>query len=335
MKVESETVINDNQEKRTEDNHKPCLWIVVPCYNEEEMLPLSMPRLEHLLVDMTKEGLVSEKSRIVYVDDCSSDATWSIICRRHEENPLHCGLHLGRNSGHQNALMAGMETSIGQADCVITIDADLQDDINVIPEMVHHYCGGYEIVYGVRNDRSSDTFFKRSTALGFYRLMNGLGAKTVYNHADFRLMGSQAVRQLMLYRERTMFLRGLVPQLGFRSTTVSYDRLRREAGETKYPFGKMLLFAINGITSVSVKPIRLVFTFGLVFILIGLCVACYAFYSMFMGRNVSGWVSLILSIWFVGGCILAALGLIGEYIGNIFLDVKQRPRYNITETRMA
>lgn len=320
--------------KRDVDGYKPRLWLVVPCYNEEEMLPLSMPRLEGLMKEMMEKGLVSEKSHIVYVDDCSKDKTWDIICQRHEENPLHCGLHLGRNSGHQNALMAGMETSAGQADCVITIDADLQDDINVIPEMVRHYCEGYEIVYGVRNDRSSDTFFKRSTALGFYHLMNGLGAHTVYNHADFRLMGSQAVRQLMLYRERTMFLRGLVPQLGFLSTTVSYDRLRREAGETKYPFRKMLLFAINGITSVSVKPIRLVFIFGLIFILIGLCVACYAFYSMFMGNNVSGWVSLILSIWFVGGSILAALGLIGEYIGNIFLDVKQRPRYNITEMKM-
>lgn len=317
-----------------EVNRKLCLWIIVPCYNEEAMLPLSMPRLEGIMTDMMNIGLISDDSRIVYVDDCSADATWDIICRRHEENPLHCGLHLGRNSGHQNALMAGMETSVGQADCVITIDADLQDDINVIPEMVRKYREGYEIVYGVRNDRSSDTFFKRSTALGFYRLMNGLGARTVYNHADFRLMGSQAVRQLMLFRERTMFLRGLVPQLGFPSTTVSYDRLRREAGETKYPFRKMLLFAINGITSVSVKPIRLVFVFGLVFILIAILVACYAFYSMFTGNNVSGWVSLILSIWFVGGCILAALGLIGEYIGNIFIDVKQRPRYNITEKEL-
>ena len=317
-----------------EDYRKHCLWIIVPCYNEEAMLPLSMPRLEDLMTEMMSNGLISNDSRIVYVDDCSADATWDIICRRHEENPLHCGLHLGRNSGHQNALMAGMETSVGQADCVITIDADLQDDINVIPEMVRKYREGYEIVYGVRNDRSSDTFFKRSTALGFYRLMNGLGAKTVYNHADFRLMGSQAVRQLMLFRERTMFLRGLVPLVGFKSTTVSYDRLRREAGETKYPFRKMLLFAINGITSVSVKPIRLVFVFGLVFILIAILVACHAFYSMFTGNNVSGWVSLILSIWFVGGCILAALGLIGEYIGNIFIDVKQRPRYNITEKEL-
>lgn len=311
----------------------PLLWIVVPCYNESEMLPLSMPQLEGLMNGMMDQGLIARDSRIVYVDDCSMDDTWDIICRRHKANPLHCGLHLGRNSGHQNALMAGMEASVNKADCVITIDADLQDDINVIPEMVRRYSEGYEIVYGVRSDRSSDTIFKRSTALAFYRLMNSLGARTVFNHADFRLMGDKAERQLMLYRERTMFLRGLVPQLGFPSTAVSYERKRREAGETKYPFSKMLLFAINGITAVSVKPIRLVFVFGLLFMFLALCVAFWAFWCMFTGRSVGGWTSLILSVWFVGGCMLTALGVIGEYIGNIFMDVKQRPRYNVTETK--
>ena len=312
----------------------PTLWVVVPCYNEEAMLPLSMPRLEELMATMTSDGLISSDSRIVYVDDCSSDATWSLICRHHDGNPLHCGLHLGRNSGHQNALMAGMEASAGQADCVVTIDADLQDDIRVIPEMVRHYRDGFEIVYGVRNGRSSDTFFKRNTALTFYRLMNGLGARTVFNHADFRLMGSRAVQQLMSYQERTLFLRGIVPQLGYRSMTVGYDRQIREAGETKYPLLKMMQFAAGGITSMSVKPIRLVFVFGLLFILTAVAVACWAFWCLFTGRSVSGWVSLILSLWFIGGCILAALGLIGEYIGNISMDVKRRPRYNITETRL-
>ena len=312
----------------------PTLWVIVPCYNEEAMLPLSMPRLESLMTEMMGSGLVSKDSRIVYVDDCSTDKTWDIICRRHDENPLHCGLHLGLNAGQQNAILAGMETSIGQADCVVTIDADLQDDIHVIPEMVRHYYEGYEIVYGVRSDRSSDTFFKRNTALAFYRLMNWLGANTVYNHSEFRLMGSSAIQQLSQYHERTIFIRSIVPQLGYRSTTVSYERLRREAGETKYSLGKMITHALRGITSVSVKPIRLVSVFGLLFILIAMLVACYAFYSMYKGYNVSGWVSLILSIWFVGGCILMALGLIGEYIGNIFLDVKQRPRYNITETKL-
>lgn len=317
-----------------EKDCKPCLWLIVPCYNEEAMLPLSMPRLEYLLMDMIVRDLVSDKSRIIYVDDCSKDKTWNIICRRHEENPLHCGLHLGHNTGQQNAMLAGMETSVGQADCVITIDADLQDDFSVIPEMIRLYQEGYEIVYGVRSDRSTDTFLKRSTALAFYKMMKWLGANTVYNHSEFRLMGSRAVRQLMQFSERTMFLRGLVPQLGFRSTTVNYERLRREAGETKYSLGKMITHAIRGITSVSVKPIRLASVFGLIFILIATLVACYAFYSMYKGYNVSGWVSLILSIWFVGGCILMALGLIGEYIGNIFLEVKQRPRYNITETKL-
>ena len=311
----------------------PVLWIVVPCYNEAEMLPLSMPRLERLMADMQEKGQVGAESRIVYVDDGSTDATWDVVCRAHEANPLHCGLHLGRNAGHQNALLAGLEASAGNADCVVTIDADLQDDIGVIPEMVRRYREGCEIVYGVRCDRSSDTFFKRWTAQGFYRLVNLLGAQVVYNHADFRLMGSRAIRQLTEYRERTLFLRGIIPQLGFPSTTVSYERQCRKAGETKYPFSKMLVFAVSGITSVSVKPIRLVFLFGLVFILIATGVACWAFWCMYTGRNVGGWVSLILSIWFVGGSILAALGLIGEYIGNIFLDVKQRPRYNITEVK--
>ena len=228
-------------------------------------------------------------------------------------------------------MLAGMETSIGQADCTVTVDADLQDDINVIPEMVRLYREGYEIVYGVRSDRSSDTFFKRNTALAFYKMMNWLGANTVYNHSEFRLMGSRAIQQLCKYRERTIFIRGLVPQLGYPSTTVSYERQRREAGETKYSLGTMLSLSLRGITSVSVKPIRLVSVFGILFIMIAMLVACYAFYSMFKGYNVSGWVSLILSVWFVGGCILIALGILGEYIGNIFLDVKLRPRYNITE----
>ena len=251
----------------------PLIWVVVPCYNEEEVLPLSMPRLEKLRTDMVAKGQIASESRIVYVDDCSTDRTWDVICRQNEENPLHCGLHLGRNAGQQNALLAGLEASLGEADCVVTIDADLQDDINVIPEMVNRYNEGYEIVYGARSDRSSDSVYKRWTAQGFYRLMNWLGARTVYNHADFRLMGSRSLRKLTEYHERTLFLRGIVPQLGFPSSTVSYERRCREAGETKYPFSKMLAFAANGITSVSVKPIRLVFLFGMVFILIAIGVA--------------------------------------------------------------
>jgi glycosyltransferase involved in cell wall biosynthesis len=298
------------------------------------MLPLSVPRLERLMADMQEKGQVGAESRIVYVDDGSTDATWDVICSQHGRNPLHCGLRLGRNAGHQNALLAGLEASVGKADCVVTADADLQDDVQVIPEMVRRYLDGYEIVYGVRCDRSSDTFLKRNTALGFYRLMRWLGSPTVYNHADFRLLGSRAVRQLSEYRERDIFLRGIVPLLGFPSATVSYERRRREAGRTKYSLGKMAVLAVRGITSASVRPIRLVSAFGLLFVLAALGVAAWVLWCMYAGRNVSGWVSLMLSVWFIGGCILMALGLIGEYVAKIVVDVKLRPRYNIVEERI-
>ena len=317
--------INDNV------HHAVTLWLVVPCYNEAAMLPLSMPRFELLMAQMKDDGLISDRSRIVYVDDCSKDSTWAIICKAHESNALHCGLHLGHNVGQQSAMMAGMEASKGEADCVITVDADLQDDISAIREMVVRYREGFEIVYGVRNDRSSDSFFKRTTALAFYKLMGWLGSNTVYNHSEFRLVGSHAINQLSLYTERAVFLRAIIPQLGYPSTTVSYERHRREAGETKYSLSKLVVLAIRGVTTVTVKPIRLVSVFGLLFMLVAFCVACWALWCFYKGYSVSGWVSLILSIWFVGGSILAALGLIGEYIGNIYQDVKQRPRYNITE----
>ena len=312
----------------------PLLWIIIPCYNEAEMLPLSAPRFEDLLTAMVGSRLVTADSRIVYVDDGSTDATWDVICSQHGRNPRHCGLRLGRNAGHQNALLAGLEASIGRADCVVTVDADLQDDIGVIPDMVRRYREGCEIVYGVRSDRSLDTRLKRWTALGFYRLMRWLGSPTVYNHADFRLLGSRAVRQLAEYRERDIFLRGIVPLLGFPSATVSYERRRRQAGETKYSLGKLAVLAVRGITSASVRPIRLVSAFGLLFVLAALGVAAWVLWCMYAGRNVSGWVSLMLSVWFIGGCILMALGLIGEYVAKIVVDVKLRPRYNIVEERI-
>lgn len=311
----------------------PLLWIVVPCRDEEAMLPLSMPRLERLRADMVARGLIEGGSRIVYVDDCSTDGTWDIICRQNEENPLHCGLHLGRNAGQQYALLAGLEASIGKADCVVTVDADLQDDIGMIPVMLGHFREGYEIVCGVRTDRSTDTVFKRWTARAFYRLMDRLGAPMLHNHSEFRLMGSRAIRQLSLYREHDLFLRGIVQQLGFPCTVVTYRQGSRERGNTKYTLRKMLKLALSGITSLSVKPIHMLFVFGLLFILVALCVACWVLWCMFTGRNVAGWVSLMLSVWFVGGCILAGLGIIGEYISGIVLDVKQRPRYNVTEVK--
>ncbi len=312
----------------------PLLWIVVPCYNEEAMLPLSAPRFDDLLTVMVGCKLVAPGSRIVYVDDGSTDATWEVICSQHGLNPRHCGLRLGRNAGQQNAMLAGLEVSVGRADCVVTVDADLQDDVSIIPDMVRRYREGCEIVYGVRSDRSTDTAFKRWTALGFYKLMRWLGAPTVYNHSEFRLLGSRAVRQLTEYRERDIFLRGIVPQLGFPSATVSYGRQRREAGETKYTLGKMAVLAVRGITSASVRPIRLVSAFGLLFVLAALGVAAWVLWCMYTGRNVSGWVSLMLSVWFIGGCILMALGLIGEYVAKIVVDVKRRPRYNIVEERI-
>ena len=312
----------------------PLLWIVVPCYDEETMLPLTMPRLDALLDGMMSCGLIAEESRIVYVDDGSTDGTWDVISSQHNRNPRHCGLRLGRNAGQQNAMLAGLEASVGRADCVVTVDADLQDDVGVIPDMVRRYREGCEIVYGVRSDRSTDTAFKRWTALGFYKLMRWLGAPTVYNHSEFRLMGSRAVRQLTEYRERDIFLRGIVPQQCFPSATVSYERQRRGAGETKYTLGKMAVLAVRGITSASVRPIRLVSAFGLLFVLAALGVAAWVLWCMYTGRNVSGWVSLMLSVWFIGGCILMALGLIGEYVAKIVVDVKQRPRYNIVEERI-
>ena len=312
----------------------PVLWIVVPCYNEAEMLPLSVQRFEDLLTVMVGCRLVSPGSRIVYVDDGSTDTTWDVICSQHGRNPRHCGLRLGRNTGQQNALLAGLEASIGKADCVVTADADLQDDVGVIPDMVRRFRDGYQIVYGVRSDRSTDTRLKRWTALGFYRLMRWLGSPTVYNHADFRLLGSRAVRQLAEDRERDIVLRGIVPLLGFPSATVSYERRRREAGRTKYSLGKMAVLAVRGITSASVRPIRLVSAFGLLFVLAALGVAAWVLWCMYAGRNVSGWVSLMLSVWFIGGCILMALGLIGEYVAKIVVDVKHRPRYNIVEERI-
>ena len=312
----------------------PLLWIVVPCYNEETMLSLTMQRLEDLLTVMVGCKLVSADSRNVYVDDGSTDGTWYVISSQHNRNPHHCGLRLGRNAGQQNAMLAGLEASVGRADCVVTVDADLQDDVSIIPDMVRRYREGCEIVYGVRSDRSTDTAFKRWTALGFYKLMRWLGAPTVYNHADFRLLGSRAVRQLAEYRERDIFLRGIVPLLGFPSATVSYERRRRQAGRTKYSLGKMAVLAVRGITSASVRPIRLVSAFGLLFVLVALGVAAWVLWCMYKGRNVSGWVSLMLSVWFIGDCILMALGLIGEYVAKIVVDVKLRPRYNIVEERI-
>lgn len=305
------------------------LAIVVPCYNEEEVLPQTNQQLRGLLDTMMRDGLVGQGSYLLYVDDGSRDRTWMII-EGYSNSDAHVrGLKLAGNVGHQNALMAGLETARQDADIIVSIDADLQDDIKAIPEMVKKYDDGCDIVYGVRRKRTTDTLFKRTTAQMFYRFMSGMGVKSVYNHADFRLMSQRAVDALCQYEERNLFLRGLVPLLGYKTDQVLYDRLERQAGESKYPLSKMLSFAIDGVTSFSVKPLRLIFDLGIIFLLISLCILIYVIVALCQGRGVQGWASLMLSIWFVGGCVLICLSIIAAYIGRIYTEEKHRPRYNI------
>lgn len=310
---------------------KDVLYIVVPCYNEQEVLPATTGSLVELLKKLVATDMVDQESRLLYVNDGSTDATWQLIEQHTQAHHEVCGVKLAGNVGHQNALLAGMETACEKADIIVTVDADLQDDISVIGQMIEKYQQGCDIVYGVRRERKSDTWFKRNTALAFYKLMKSLGVKSVYNHADYRLMSRRAVKQLLCYRERNLFLRGIVPLVGYKSDTVYYDRSQRLAGESKYPLGKMLGFAVDGITSFSIKPVRMVFMLGLVFTLIALGMLIYVLVAYFSGRTVSGWSSLILSIWFVGGCVLVGLGIVGEYIGKIYIEVKDRPRYNIEQ----
>ena len=305
------------------------LAIVVPCYNEQEVLPQTNKRLRALLDSMMQDRLVSSDSYIMYVNDGSRDDTWSMIAGYSEQDTHVRGLKLAGNVGHQNALMAGLETARQDADITVSIDADLQDDINVIPEMVKKFDEGNDIIYGVRRKRETDTFFKRTTAQMFYKFMTSMGVKSVYNHADFRLMSRRAVDALCQYEERNLFLRGLVPLIGYKTDSVYYDRSAREAGESKYPLSKMLSFAIDGITSFSVKPLRLIFYLGAVFMLISLVILFYVIVALCQGRGVQGWASLMLSIWFVGGCVLICLSVIAAYIGRIFTESKHRPRYNI------
>lgn len=305
------------------------LAIVVPCYNEEEVLPQTNQQLRTLLDGMMREHLVSEESYILYVNDGSRDRTWEIIAGYCESDAHVRGLKLAGNVGHQNALMAGLDTARQDADVTVSIDADLQDDIHAIPDMVMKYDDGCDIVYGVRRKRTTDTFFKRTTAQLFYKFMSSMGVKSVYNHADFRLMSRRAVHALCQYDERNLFLRGLVPLLGYKSDSVYYDRLERQAGESKYPLSKMLSFAIDGVTSFSVKPLRLIFDLGMVFLLISMGILIYVIVALCQGRGVQGWASLMLSIWFVGGCVLICLSIIAAYIGRIYTEGKHRPRYNI------
>ena len=305
------------------------LAIVVPCYNEEEVIEISSKALREVLDGLIEKKKVSKDSYILFVDDGSKDKTWSLIEQEFRAHSTVKGLKLAGNVGHQFALTAGLLTAKDYSDVTVSIDADLQDDVNVIEEMVDRFHEGFDIVYGVRNSRKTDTFFKRTTAQGFYKLMAAMGVKTVYNHADFRLMSKRAVEQLSKYHETNLFLRGLVPLIGYQTTTVGYDRKERVAGESKYPLKKMLALAFNGISSFSVKPIDLISGLGGGIVLISIIAAIYALVSYFTGHVEAGWTSLILSIWFLGGIQLISIGMIGKYIGKIYLEVKNRPRYNI------
>lgn len=306
------------------------LAIVVPCFNEEEVLKIASKALREVLGQLIQKQKIAADSFILFVNDGSKDKTWELIEEEHAAYPIQvCGVNLAGNVGHQFALTAGLITAKDMCDVTISIDADLQDDVAVIEEMVDKYHAGNDIVYGVRRERKTDTFFKRTTAQAFYKLMAIMGVKTVYNHADFRLMSRRAVEQFSRYKETNLFLRGMMPLIGYQTDNVYYDRKERVAGESKYPLKKMLSLAFNGISSFSVKPISLILGVGLFIIICSILAAVYAFISYFTGHVVPGWTSLILSIWFLGGLQLLAIGLVGQYIGKIYIEVKQRPRYNI------
>lgn len=309
------------------------LAIVAPCYNEEEMLPISAPRLMALMEELVAAGRVASDSFLLFVNDGSRDRTWEIISRLHDANPAMChGLNLSRNVGHQNAIMAGMLTAVEEpeaADAVITIDVDLQDPLECIPQMIDACYEGYDVVYGVRSSRESDSFMKRFTAESFYKLQNRLGLKTIYNHADFRFMTRRVVSELAKYEERNLYLRGIIPMIGFPSTRVEEVREKREAGTTKYTLRKMLRLAFDGITSFSVTPIYLIMALGGIFILVAMAIGVYVIVSLVNGTAVHGWASLMLSIWLVGGMVMIAVGLVGLYVGKVYIETKHRPRYHI------
>lgn len=307
------------------------LATVSPCYNEEEVLRHSVERLTALFERMIKDGLISEDSMMVFVNDGSRDRTWEIISEQHRENKFVCGINLAHNVGHQNAIMAGMMTVREWADAIITIDADLQDDIECIPQMVQKMEAGNDIVYGVKVSRTADPLMKRMTAQAFYKLQDSMGVESIYNHADFRLLSRRALDMLAEYKEHNLYLRGLIPMIGLPHTTVDDVISERFAGQSKYTLGKMLGLALNGITAFSVKPLYVVFNIGMLFLVIAFGIAVYVAYALITGAAVPGWSSLILSIWLVGGFILISMGIIGAYVGKIFTEVKQRPLYHVQE----
>lgn len=307
------------------------LYLVIPCYNEEEVLIETSSRLLEKMNSMIENRYISEESKILFVNDGSKDKTWDIIENLYEKNKIFSGVNLSRNKGHQNALLAGLMTAKEHADMVISLDADLQDDIDVIDKFVKEYYTGSDVVYGVRSSRKTDTFFKRTTALGYYKVMNKLGVDVVYNHADYRLMSKRALEGLSEFKEVNLFLRGIVPLIGYKYSIVEYERHERFAGESKYPLKKMLAFAWDGITSFSIKPIRIISTLGFSIFILSLVALVYSLLVKFFGRTTTGWTSLTISIWMIGGIQLLSLGVIGEYIGKIYNETKARPRYIIKD----
>lgn len=303
------------------------LYLVIPCYNEQEVLPETSSRLKAKMSGMIQSGLISPDSRVLFIDDGSRDSTWELISKYHEQDPLFSGLKLAHNQGHQNALVAGLMQAKEHADITISLDADLQDDTDAIDKFIAEYYNGCDIVYGVRSSRATDTVFKRTTAVGYYRFLKLMGVEIVENHADYRLMSKRALEALARYDEVNLFLRGIVPLIGFRTSVVEYERHERFAGESKYPLKKMLALAMDGITSFSVKPIRLITTLGVIIFLVSVLALLYLLIIKLMGWTVAGWTTVMGSIWALGGIQLLCLGIIGEYIGKVYKEVKHRPRY--------
>ena len=309
----------------------PTVYLVIPCYNEEEVLPETVKRLTKKMNEMIASELADKKSRILFVDDGSRDKTWELISAYCDENVLVSGIKLAHNRGHQNALLAGLMTAMESCECAISLDADLQDDIEVLDEFVQKYTEGCDIVYGVRKNRETDTFFKRTSAQGFYKFMELLGVDVVYNHADYRLMSRRALEALSEYKEINLFLRGIIPLIGYRSDYVYYERHERFAGESKYPLKKMISFALDGITSFSVKPLKIISNLGLLVSALSVIGLIYALVSYFSGSAVAGWTAIICSIWLIAGLQFLCLGAVGGYVGKIYSEVKARPRYKIEE----
>lgn len=313
----------------------PVLYVVIPCYNEEEVLPETSKRILDKLSRMIASGLISDQSRVLFVDDGSADRTWELIRAYHEQDVHFGGVKLAHNRGHQNALLAGLMTARGKCDCAVSMDADLQDDIEVLDQFITKYNEGCEVVYGVRHSRSTDTAFKRNSAMAFYKFMNKLGTHTVSNHADYRLLGSRALDALSQYQEVNLFLRGIVPDIGYQTDVVYYDRGERFAGQSKYPLRKMLSFAVDGITSFSIKPLETIFKVGVVICLICLLVLIYCLIAALCHVPYTGWIALVSAIWLIGGLVLVSLGVVGVYVGKTYQESKHRPRYLIEETLLS